>query len=613
MEKLNYFTGKFSKSELEDHFDSLNEEKLKSELENFINQYLKLSEEEQLKCVELVLYIFSDFEEKIDKIIQKKILESINKILSNNSQVYSWSVCFRYLDSLYYYLFEPKEYEEYSILFENESYFFKIIDLVLKDNLENSKMIYSDLLSVFVPLFRQKSLPEERRNYFKSELEPFINFIFENIDFENIDFENIDFNYTRYWYFRLDELVSIFQFEHLKIINKYFIDNPQAEDIDDYLDFVSRHFDVVINDSIDVVRKIAEENNSDIIRDQAIKLIEKYDNAYSNEKSYSESISSLDAKQLLKQADNVISYIRSKLTVDAEELKKIGSFGHYTKIDTLTNFLIKADWKNENNSETQPPFLRLTNLKQLNDLMEGRVIYDYLGIDNTFFKQYQTSNVFISSLTTVSDSLPMWKEYADSSQGAFLEYDLSYLEDIVAHKSIEFVKVHYLDLMSENKEETDVGKSLDNLKQLFEKLQELEAEKELISFAEKLKKISYLFKVKDYEYEIEYRILINLDDTAIQNIIKRDANDSSNEKYFKKEEIGLEVFDKVNYKDFRKYIVLSSKDNGRYDLFVYINLLPLKYSKVILGPKVTDADYIAPYLKLANPDIEIESSKIPYR
>ena len=613
MEKLNYFTGKFSKSELEDHFDSLNEEKLKSELENFINQYLKLSEEEQLKCVELVLYIFSDFEEKIDKIIQKKILESINKILSNNSQVYSWSVCFRYLDSLYYYLFEPKEYEEYSILFENESYFFKIIDLVLKDNLENSKMIYSDLLSVFVPLFRQKSLPEERRNYFKSELEPFINFIFENIDFENIDFENIDFNYTRYWYFRLDELVSIFQFEHLKIINKYFIDNPQAEDIDDYLDFVSRHFDVVINDSIDVVRKIAEENDSDIIRNQAIKIIEKYDNDYLNEKSDSESISAFDAEQLLEQADKIIYYIRSKLTVDAEELKKIGSFGHYTKIDTLTNFLIKADWKNENNFETQPPFLRLTNLKQLNDPMEGRVIYDYLGIDNTFFKQYQTSNVFISSLTTVSDSLPMWKEYADSSQGAFLEYDLSYLEDIVAHKSIEFVKVHYLDLMSENKEETDVGKSLDNLKQLFEKLQELEAEKELISFAEKLKKISYLFKVKDYEYEMEYRILINLDDTAIQNIIKRDANDSSNEKYFKKEEIGLEVFDKVNYKDFRKYIVLSSKDNGRYDLFVYINLLPLKYSKVILGPKVTDADYIAPYLKLANPDIEIESSKIPYR
>ena len=54
-------------------------------------------------------------------------------------------------------------------------------------------------------------------------------------------------------------------------------------------------------------------------------------------------------------------------------------------------------------------------------------------------------------------------------------------------------------------------------------------------------------------------------------------------------------------------------DDGRYGLFVYINLLPLKYSKVKLGPKVVDQDYIAPYLKLVDPDIEIESSKIPYR
>ena len=333
----------------------------------------------------------------------------------------------------------------------------------------------------------------------------------------------------------------------------------------------------------------------------------------------------MDANQLLEQADKIIYYIRSKLTVDANELKEIGSFGHYTKIDTLTNFLIKADWKNENNSETQPPFLRLTNLKQLNDPMEGRVIYDYLGIDNTFFQQYQTSNVFISSLTIVSDSLPMWKEYADSCQGAFLEYDMSYLEHIVAHKSIEFVKIHYLDLNSSTRDKSDVGKALNNLKQIFEKMQEFEDETLLSDLAEKLKKISYLFKVKDYEYEMEYRILINLDDTSVKTLIENHNksldkdkdllkdNDLLNEKYLKKEEIGLEVFDKVNYHDFRKYIVLSAKDNGRYDLFVYINLAPLKYSKVILGPKVTDADYIAPYLKLANPDIEIESSKIPYR
>ena len=604
MEKLNYFTGKFSKSELKNHFYLLDENKLKYELENFTNQYLDLSEEKQLEYAELALYVCMCFEEEIEKTTLRKILETLSKILSKINK-YSWNEIFDYLENLYFYLFRTERYEEYSKLFENDSYFFKICDLILKENLEveNSEFFYVQLLLVFIQLLRQKSLPEEKRNYFKSKLELFINFIFENKNFKRII----------PWYFELDKLVSIFQFDHLKTINNYYFNAPQSDYVEEYLDFVLRHFDDVIENSIDVIRKIAEENDSDIIRNQAIKLIEKYDNDCLNEKSDLESIPSLDANQLLEQADKIIYYIRSKLTVDANELKEIGSFGHYTKIDTLTNFLIKADWKNDNDSKVKSPYLRLTNLKQLNDPMEGRVIYDYLGIDNTFFQQYQTSNVFISSLTTVSDSLPMWKEYADSSQGAFLEYDMSYLEDIVAHKSIEFVKIHYLDLMSENKEETEVGKSLDNLKQIFEKLQELEAEKELIGFAEKLKKISYLFKVKDYEYEMEYRILINLDDTAIQNIIKRDVNDSSNEKYFKKEEIGLEIFDKVNYNDFRKYIVLSPKDNGRYDLFVYINLLPLKYSKVILGPKVTDADYIAPYLKLANPDIEIENSKIPYR
>lgn len=609
MEKLNYFTSEFSESELKNYFDSLNEEKLKYQLENFIYQYLNLSEDKQLKYAEYVLVISSEFEEQIDKKICKELLEFFNRFFVDHFLNISNFVIRHYLHFLYSYFYKELDYEEYSTLIDNNSLFLYLCHKVTTESLKEDHMtpyVIDGLLSVFAYVFAFTRFDNVRRIDLEKNLIEVIDVIFKNYKFEL--FEMIYF-----WYFELDEMVSIFKNKHLETINNYYFNNPQPNYVEEYLDFVSRNFDDVIEDSIVIVRKIVEENDSDIIRNQAIKLIERYDNDYLNETSDLESISSLDATQLLEQADKIITNIRSKLTVDSNELKEIGSFGHYTKIDTLTNYLIKAEWKNDNDSKVKSPYLRLTNLKQLNDPMEGRVIYDYLGIDNTFFQQYQTSNVFISSLTTVSDSLPMWKEYADSSQGAFLEYDLSYLEDIVEHKSIEFVKVHYLDLMSENKDETDIGKYLDNLKQLFEKLQELKAEKELISFAEKLKKISYLFKVKDYEYETEYRILINLDDTAIQNIIKRDANDSSNEKYFKKEEIGLEVFDKVNYKDFRKYIVLSSKDNGRYDLFVYINLLPLKYSKVILGPKVTDADYIAPYLKLANPDIEIESSKIPYR
>ena len=570
---------------------------------------MNLSEDKQLKYAEYVLVISSEFEEQIDKKIGKELLEFFNRFFVDHFLNISNFVIRHYLHFLYSYFYKELDYEEYSTLIDNNSLFLYLCHKVTTESLKEDHMtpyVIDGLLSVFAYVFAFTRFDNVRRIDLEKNLIEVIDVIFKNYKFEL--FEMIYF-----WYFELDEMVSIFKNKHLETINNYYFNNPQPNYVEEYLDFVSRNFDDVIEDSIVIVRKIVEENDSDIIRNQAIKLIERYDNDYLNETSDLESISSLDATQLLEQADKIITNIRSKLTVDSNELKEIGSFGHYTKIDTLTNYLIKAEWKNDNDSKVKSPYLRLTNLKQLNDPMEGRVIYDYLGIDNTFFQQYQTSNVFISSLTTVSDSLPMWKEYADSSQGAFLEYDLSYLEDIVEHKSIEFVKVHYLDLMSENKDETDIGKYLDNLKQLFEKLQELKAEKELISFAEKLKKISYLFKVKDYEYETEYRILINLDDTAIQNIIKRDANDSSNEKYFKKEEIGLEVFDKVNYKDFRKYIVLSSKDNGRYDLFVYINLLPLKYSKVILGPKVTDADYIAPYLKLANPDIEIESSKIPYR
>ena len=71
MEKLNYFTGEFSESELKNHFDSLDENKLKSELEIFINQYLELSEEEQLKYADKVLYVCMNLIEKIGKIAAK--------------------------------------------------------------------------------------------------------------------------------------------------------------------------------------------------------------------------------------------------------------------------------------------------------------------------------------------------------------------------------------------------------------------------------------------------------------------------------------------------------------------------------------------------------------
>ena len=657
MEKLNYFTNEINPYDLVEIFRNMDEIELRIELTNLINDYLVLTKEDQFKYAEHIIIVIRHHSENIKELknelnaflkvylefpeeeqiknlydifllisyveeyifisVQRKILESFGDIISRKIKAQNTdsefdNICFWYSHCLYDYLNKIEDVDANIAFFEEDSPFLTILNWVIEIPSTEKNVIVSSVFSVFYMALIEGKVSRETKIFLIQKLKSIIDFIIKTYNFEAID----------YWYFSLDKKISIFQMEHLGTINDLYIENPRADYVEEYLDFLARHFNEVIESSeeviescIKVISSIEKKNDSDIIRDQVIQLLERFDNDTLDEEGDSSFILSSDTDKLLNQADDIIYDIRSKLKVDVKDFQTIASFGHYTKIDTLTSFLIRADWKddNENDSKVKSPFLRLTHLKQLNDPMEGRAIYDYLGMDNTFFHNYQTSNVFISSLTVVSDSLPMWKEYADSSQGAFLEYDKTYLEGIVAHKYIEFVKIHYLDLNSDKKEESDVDKSLSRLKQIFEKLQDLKAEKELISFAEKLKKISYLFKVKDYEYEMEYRILINLDDTAIQNIIKRDANDSSNEKYFKKEEIGLEVFDKVNYKDFRKYIVLNPKDNGRFDLFVYINLAPLKYSKVILGPKVTDADYIAPYLKLANPDIEIESSKIPYR
>ena len=249
--------------------------------------------------------------------------------------------------------------------------------------------------------------------------------------------------------------------------------------------------------------------------------------------------------------------------------------------------------------------------------MEGRAIYDYLEIEDSS-ECYQNSNVFLSSMTTISDSLPMWKEYAEESRGAFLQYDKKYLQKIIEHEALEFVRIFYLNNTRED--DFDIVKKINELKKVIQELKSRHTkESKLImtTIFKNLAKISYLFKVSDYEYESEFRILINFDDSEIERLLNpkhlTDDRIKIEEIISLSGGIGLSENKESGYDDFRKYIHLESKEDGRYALFVYINLAPLKYSKVILGPKVTDADYIAPYLKLANPDIKIESSKIPYR
>ena len=162
------------------------------------------------------------------------------------------------------------------------------------------------------------------------------------------------------------------------------------------------------------------------------------------------------------------------------------------------------------------------------------------------------------------------------------------------------MRIFYLN--STREDDSNIIQKLNELKELIQELKTRnteESRKVQSNIIKNLAKISYLFKVSDYgrlNPKLKTEDKIELEELKVLS-----------------GDIGLSENEESGYDDFRKYIHLESREDGRYALFVYINLLPLKYSKVILGPKVTDADYIAPYLKLANPDIEIESSKIPYR
>lgn len=488
--------------------------------------------------------------------------------------------------------------------FNENSIFFTIINRIKNQELNGiDRVTCSIILRIIVIIFEKGESFERVKEKIKQDLESFIDVILLKFLFASITI----------YYFDLDILLKIFKPEHLNLINSFYKINPDDLSVRFYLLWLETKDSYIIKDSIETLQTIRKYTDSDILKNEIFSLLEKA-GEIKNGNEEIRNIKDIQVDELGTIGNTLIDEIRFHLTIKARDLENSEEYGHYTKIETLTNHLIKTI---KSGDSSEPAYLRLTNSKQLNDPMEGRAIYDYLEIENSS-DCYQSSNVFLSSMTTISDSLPMWKEYAEESKGAFLQYDKKYLQQIIEHESLEFVRIFYLN--SAREDDSDILHKLNDLKELIQELKTRNTEESMkvqSNIFKNLAKISYLFKVSDYEYESEYRILINFDDSEIEGRLNPELK---TEDKIKLEElkvlsgsIGLSENEESGYDDFRKYIHLESKEDGRYALFVYINLLPLKYSKVILGPKVTDADYIAPYLKFANPDIEIESSKIPYR
>ena len=288
----------------------------------------------------------------------------------------------------------------------------------------------------------------------------------------------------------------------------------------------------------------------------------------------------------------IINDIRNVLKVKKNELKNL-AIGHYTRLDTIKILIKKKNNINENN-EDNGAYLRLTNGRQMNDPLEGKILLDYI-LDNNHLdkdlalKKWDPTYWYISSATTETDSLPMWKQYGGDSEGGMLVYDKDYLQLITKNEDVGIYRVCYMDVVeneikikkifSESPEGDKIKKLEDNINHLKNKIKELlKKETEILElYISTLSDIAFLFKKDDYAYENEYRIVVN--------------------RAGKEEEIEEQVNPNYNFPF----------------LYTYLKDAELKYSKLILGPKAIDIDYIAPYINYCDKDIEIERSSISYR
>ncbi|HFU3983874.1 TPA: DUF2971 domain-containing protein [Streptococcus suis] len=600
----------------------LEEAEIEKELLQFIEEFEKTDSlskeyiERFFKIVNAFLYVFpasswnSQHLKKLMTWLQEKIKteEVWAEIFYGDSGKID-----TYFELLRAFIFASGTYTQIQVFIDKGS----IIDTLLKreDRVSNNLTNFNILLLVyFIFRFISNADKEEVRLLIDSYIRELLQCV-----------EDLDKSFLHYLLF-INENIQILKREDLRRINQYVEINIQDNKnfIQQYLDYLKKLGAEAIAESQQILQDLNKHTDSDIIKSQIIELLDSTNLPNSEH---------LSKEEIVKQIKRTIDEIRSALMLDVNKLKENEFYGHYTKIDTLVNFLFIPETKE---NVKRPTYLRLSNANQLNDPMEGKALLAFLGLDAHMEQCYKSTNVFLSSLTVVKDSLPMWKEYAEESRGAFLEYDKAYLETIVKHDVIEFAKVHYV-TTDENQNiigDKPVDQKLRYIKDNIERLEKEGATEEIREIIDYIAKISYLFKVSDYQYESEYRILVNLDDTYFTSKFT-DRLNSEKVRLTSGEEVSKEVFEKyikdetvirkldigiglledknVNYTDIRKYIHIEKTEQGKCNLYAYINVVPLRYSKIMLGPKVENVDYIAPYIHYIQPDIIVETSSIPYR
>ncbi|HYE11604.1 MAG TPA: tetratricopeptide repeat protein, partial [Patescibacteria group bacterium] len=307
----------------------------------------------------------------------------------------------------------------------------------------------------------------------------------------------------------------------------------------------------------------------------------------------------------IKRIMNILACQTNSTTCQPKELE----LAHYTKI-TYIGKLLKKD---------SVVKLRLNNASYMNDPSEGILLVEYLTnhylnnrlmlegckkFSNTSDTNPLTSNVYLFSLTSTIDSLPMWAQYGEQGMGCCLILDnnfFDFADDEMQHDmrvgavkkskieasepwtpyAVVYINDKDKSAMELNnaeilKEIEEISKTLLSVEKLCEQGSDLE--KKLIEFiSECIDQIRFLFKSVDYDYEQEFRI------------IKYAAIDS--------ERIRID-----NEAIPVPHLFIERNDDR-----------PLKYSKLIIGPKVTQVNSITPYIRYVDNNIMIEKSKVKFR
>lgn len=354
----------------------------------------------------------------------------------------------------------------------------------------------------------------------------------------------------------IDKLPDLDRVEYYKVMARY---------LDKYFDKVIKKEEMHTNKILKFLKKIFDNEEDDELKGYLGKIINN-------------SIRSI--------MDNV-EEIKTMLEVKISNTFR-GSLGQYTSLNTL-KYLI-------NKHHQEAPCLRLTNSNQMNDPLEGKTLQRFLydGNDTPIAEDYIKSSAFVSSATATLDSLPMWRQYGDDTQGLCLVYDSHYLRKLFDNKNtnIRLYRVVYFNELKQltvSRFSTDKSKDINMISDKINKsLQNIRKEIKSIKSPSYYKigtiiinSIAYLFKSKNYSYENEFRILLNIDKTN-EDLVEVDIEDN-------------------------KYLLHI------YTLDKFKNKIPVKYKEVILGPKCEDIDYVGPYIKICDPKIIVKKSNIKYR